>query len=60
MTAKYHRELAMQALNAYWKEKIPGLRPTAGYPVDAKRFKADIADMQKKLGIDDRDLWRNR
>jgi len=60
MTAKYHRELAMQAFNAYWEEKIPGLQPTAGYPVDAKRFKADIADMQKRLGIDDRDLWRNR
>jgi len=60
MTAKYHRELAMQAFNAYWTEKIPGLRPTAGYPVDAKRFKAEIADMQKKLAIDDHDLWRNR
>ena len=60
MTAKYHRELAMRAFNAYWTEKIPDLRPTAGYPVDAKRFKAQIADMQKKLGIDDHYLWRNR
>jgi len=60
MTAKYHRELAMRAFNAYWTEKIPDLKPTAGYPVDAKRFKAQIAVMQKKLKIDDHDLWRNR
>ncbi len=60
MVAKYHRELAMRALNAFWKEKVPGLRPTAGYPLDAKRFKADIATKQLALGIDDHDLWRNR
>ncbi len=60
MTAKYHRELAMRAFNAFWAEKVSGLKPTAGYPVDAKRFKAQIAVIQKKLGIDDHDLWRNR
>lgn len=60
MAAKYHRELAMQAFNAFWAEKVSGLRPTAGYPLDAKRFKAEIVGLQKKLGIDDYDLWRNR
>jgi len=60
MTAKYHRELAMRAFNAFWKEKIPDLKPTAGYPQDAKRFKKEIASIQSKLGIDDRILWRNR
>jgi hypothetical protein len=60
MTAKYYRELAMRAFNDYWLKQIPGLRPTAGYPQDAKRFKATIADRQRALGIDDRDLWRNR
>ncbi len=60
MVAKYHRELAMRAFNAYWSEKIAGLRPTAGYPMDAKRFKNDIASMQRKLCIEDRQLWRNR
>jgi hypothetical protein len=60
MTAKYHRELAMRAFNEFWVKQVPGLRPTAGYPADAKRFKAAIADRQRTLGIDDRDLWRNR
>ena len=60
MTAKYHRELAMRAFNDFWTKQVPGLRPTAGYPNDAKRFKAAIAHRQRELGIDDCDLWRNR
>lgn len=60
MTAKLLREIAMRALNAYWAAHVPGLRPTAGYPVDAKRFKADIAAKQAELGVDDHLLWRNR
>jgi len=60
MASKYLRELAMHALNAYWAEQVPGLRPTAGYPVDAKRFKSEIAIRQTELGIDDLDLWRDR
>ena len=38
----------------------PDLRPTAGYPVDARRFKADIAAAQQSLGIEDRILWRTK
>lgn len=60
MAAKYLRELAMQAFNAFWSSHVPGLKPTAGYPVDAKRFKAEIADKQRELGIEDRLLWRKR
>ena len=60
MISKYLRELAMVAFNAFWSDKAPGVRPTAGYPADAKRFKADIAAAQKELGIDDRILWRKR
>lgn len=60
MTAKYLRELAMAALNAWWCEKVPGLRPTAGYPTDARRFKADVAEIQTALGIEDVVLWRDR
>ncbi|MEM8864881.1 MAG: hypothetical protein AAGF31_04975 [Planctomycetota bacterium] len=60
MTAKYLRELSMQALNQFWRRHLPDLKPTAGYPVDAKRFKAEIADKQKSLGIDDHILWRCR
>ncbi len=60
MTAKYIRELSMRAFNAFWQSELPTLRPTAGYPVDAKRFRRDIAETQRRLGISDRVLWRNR
>lgn len=60
MTAKYHRELAMRAFNAFWAAQIPGIKPTAGYPQDARRFKAEIEAVQSKLGIEDAILWRNR
>jgi ribonuclease HII len=60
MTAKYLRELAMQAFNAFWNQYLPDLKPTAGYPVDAKRFKNEIESVQRQLGIEDRILWRSR
>lgn len=60
MIAKYLRELAMHAFNNYWQQQVLGIRPTAGYPVDARRFKKEIAAVQKKLGIADHDLWRIR
>lgn len=60
MASKYLRELSMRAFNHYWRRHLPELRPTAGYPLDAGRFRADIAAMQQTLGIADRLLWRNR
>jgi ribonuclease HII len=58
MASKYLRELAMHAFNAFWQERVPNLQPTAGYPEDAKRFRADIAETQQELHISDRILWR--
>jgi len=58
MASKYLRELAMRALNVFWCGRSPGLRPTAGYPQDAKRFRAEIAHALAELQIDDRVLWR--
>ncbi len=60
MTAKYYRELAMRAFNDYWCREVPGLKPTAGYPTDARRFKAAIAKRQAELQISDANLWRER
>lgn len=60
MTAKLLREIEMLAFNAFWRRRLPDLRPTAGYPVDAKRFRADIAAVQAELGIADTLLWRER
>jgi hypothetical protein len=56
--AKYVRELAMLAFNTYWINLIPSLQRTAGYPQDAKRFRADIASKQSELEISDSILWR--
>jgi len=44
MCAKYVRELFMRRLNAYFRKIRPDLRPTAGYPEDARRFLRDIED----------------
>ena len=60
MASKYLRELAMQAFNTFWLQHVPDLRPTAGYPLDARRFKAEIAAAQQALGIEDRILWRTK
>jgi len=60
MASKYLRELAMRAFNHFWCARVPNLRPTAGYPVDARRFKREIELAQAALGIDDAVLWRTR
>ena len=38
MASKYLRELAMQAFNDFWRRRVPGLRPTAGYPARRETF----------------------
>lgn len=58
MTAKYVRELAMAAFNARWASRQPGLEPTAGYPVDAARWRREAADSVARAGIPWDDLWR--
>jgi hypothetical protein len=60
MTSKYLRELAMLAFNDFWCRRVPNLRATAGYPLDARRFKAQIATAQEQLGIPDHQVWRAR
>lgn len=60
LVCKYVRELSMDVFNRFWAEHVPGLKPTAGYPVDAVRFRADIAEAQQRLGITDDVLWRER
>jgi hypothetical protein len=60
MTAKYLRETAMRPFNEFWCSRVPGLKPTAGYPSDAGRFKKAIAAVQQELAIDDSLIWRSR
>ena len=58
MTAKYVREVAMAAFNAHWTTLEPGLRPTAGYPVDARRWREEAAAILARLAIPSDTLWR--
>ncbi len=58
MTAKYVRELVMEAFNTFWGDRSPGLAPTAGYPLDAARWRRDAAAAIRAAGITDDDLWR--
>jgi hypothetical protein len=60
MVSKYVREVAMTLFNAYWSERVPGLRPTKGYPSDAGRFRADVDAVRSRLGIADDVFWRER
>ncbi len=60
MVAKYLREVFMGIWNQYWSEQLPEIKPTKGYPVDAKRFKSEIAHLQSKLGLSDHLIWRNK
>jgi len=41
--SKYLRELFMEGFNAYWTAAVPGLKPTAGYGADARRFLDHLA-----------------
>ncbi|MCH7990523.1 MAG: hypothetical protein IID46_15385 [Planctomycetes bacterium] len=60
MVSKYVRELAMTLFNRFWQEHLPDLKPTKGYPQDARRFRQEIAEVQSRLGIPDDVLWRAR
>lgn len=61
MHAKYVRERFMEALNRYfWDRSARALKPTAGYPVDAERFLADIEPIVEEQGIDLSTLVRAR
>ncbi len=60
MTAKYVRELYMLAFNRYWQSRLNGLRATAGYGRDARRFLRDIAPVMRDEGVDSSRLVRSR
>jgi ribonuclease HII len=60
MVSKYLRELAMTCFNRFWQSHLPHLKPTKGYPLDARRFREEIVSKQKELGIPDATLWRER
>ena len=60
MVSKYLREILMMRLNRWFLDRLPGLRPTAGYPVDAARFLTETAELRAREGVRDADLIRAR
>lgn len=60
MAAKYLRELFMESFNAFFAEHIEGLRPTAGYYGDGRRFMEEVEGTLRRLGIESTALVRSR
>jgi hypothetical protein len=60
MLCKYLREVCMRQFNRFWATHVPGIRPTAGYPGDAKRFFDEIKPAMAQLGLTDDQVWRKR
>ncbi len=58
IVSKTAREHWMDAFNAHWLAQIPGLKPTAGYPVDALRFRRAIEPLCQARGLAPPDWWR--
>lgn len=50
---KYLREAGMRHFNAFWRERVEGIAPTAGYLPDADRFLAAIRDEARNLNLHD-------
>jgi hypothetical protein len=51
MLGKYVRERAMGLFNAWWAGRIDGLKPTAGYGADGRRFWREISRTARRLGV---------
>ena len=60
MISKYVREALMAEFNAFWKQHVPDLIPTAGYPGDSRRFFDAIRPALTRLQIADHAIWRSR
>lgn len=58
IVSKAVRELWMDVFNAHWSIRIPHLRPTAGYPNDATRFREAIEPSCRERGLDPSSWWR--
>lgn len=58
--AKYARELVMGAFNEFFSELQPGLKPTAGYTTDGRRWLEDARPAVARAKIPERVLVRRR
>jgi hypothetical protein len=60
VVSKSVREHWMDAFNAHFASRLPGLRPTAGYPGDSARFRRAIEPLCAARGLDPGAWWRAR
>ncbi len=60
MVSKYLREVLMRQFNRYWQKHVPGIKATAGYPVDSHRFLAEIRPAMHTLRVGHRLVWRRK
>jgi ribonuclease HII len=60
MLCKYLREVCMRQFNRFWATHVPGIKPTAGYPGDARRFYEEIRPAMTKLGLAEDQVWRKK
>jgi hypothetical protein len=58
IVSKTVRELWMDAFNAFWLARVPGLKRTAGYPGDSMRFRTAIEATAAALNHDPALWWR--
>jgi hypothetical protein len=58
IVSKAIREAWMDVFNAHWTARRPALRPTAGYPGDALRFRLEIEPECQARGLEPRLWWR--
>lgn len=60
IVSKALREQWMDAFNRFWAGHLPELKPSAGYPVDARRFRAEVGPTADRLGLHPSIWWRER
>lgn len=60
MVAKYVRESLMLGFNAFWREHLPDVKPTAGYYKDALRFIDAIRPVMAEAGLAPERFIRSR
>ena len=58
MVAKLVRELHMARLNRFFGQKIPELKPTAGYVQDGRRFMREVDPICRELALEHGQLVR--
>jgi ribonuclease HII len=60
MVSKYVREVLMIEFNRFWQKQVPGLKATAGYPTDSRRFFGEIRLAVERMGMEVATVWRQR